>query len=194
MVPLTVRHSLPLMNSMSCTVSRRECFSSAASFWRGTKVGLRLLAPHRFSNLGDRNIYYTLSITCYVLRKCSVKYWLPSTSLLLMKTGLRWFASSTIQLCSFFVGRFDPWGSHGDYPWCPPDQVIVTTIALQRLHREGKDERLPLLVGSAQRKSIETGWAALKFFFGWDEEVDQVRHPLFARAIAFQGKPEWDLL
>lgn len=33
--------------------------------------------------------------------------------------------------------------------------VIVTTIALQRLHPEGKDERLPLLVGSAQRKSPE---------------------------------------
>ena len=40
-------------------------------------------------------------------------------------------------------------------PFSARDQVIVTTIALQRLHPEGKDERLPLLVGSAQRKSPE---------------------------------------
>ena len=55
-----VRHSLPLANLTSCTGSRRECFSSAASFWWGT--GVRHLEPQLVKGMsqtvGSHTNYY----------------------------------------------------------------------------------------------------------------------------------------
>lgn len=101
----------------------------------GTAVGQRNVSdcwlPHRFSNL--RNMRKVLPLGRSV-----------------QDNGCSYIIRSTPQKKAeanhaFFLNP----------PFSARDQVIVTTIALQRLHPEGKDERLPLLVGSAQRKYPE---------------------------------------